>query len=83
MKNLEQIREYLIENVFRNPNIMLSEERDETDLPEIIASLYEVLHRTVTGEPYDYMFHWANKVGAWVDCDLFLDTECAVEEVKK
>ena len=63
MKNLEQIREYLIENVFRNPNIMLSQERDEVDLPEIIASLYEVLHRTVTGEPYDYMFHWANKVG--------------------
>ena len=68
---LDQIREYLIDNVFRNPDVMFSKERYEKDLPDIIASLYEVLHRTVTGKPYEYMFHWANKIGAWVEDDLF------------
>ena len=70
-RKLKQIREYLIDNVFRNPDVMFSKDRDEIDLPEIIASLYEVLHRTVTGEHYEYMFHWANKIGSNVDDDLF------------
>ena len=44
---------------------------DDIDLIEIIASLYEELHREVMGEPYNYMFHWANKCGSWVESDLF------------
>ena len=75
MKNIDDIRAYLVENVFRNPDIMLSKDREKIDLPEIIASLYEVLHRTVTGEPYEYMFHWANKVGTYVDDQLFMEGE--------
>lgn len=71
-RKLKQIRDYLIDNVFRNPDVMFSKDRDEIiDLPEIIASLYEMLHRTVTGEPYEYMFHWANKIGSYVEDDLF------------
>lgn len=73
MKNIDDIREYLIENVFRNPDIMFSDERNNIDLPEIIASLYNCLHLVVTGEPYDYMFHWANKVGSYVDEQLFME----------
>ena len=72
-KGLEKIRAYLIDVVFQNEDIMFSDDRDEIDLPEIIASLYEVLHRVVTGEPYNYFFHYANKIGSWVEEDLFLD----------
>ena len=48
-----------------------ADEPEETDLCYIIASLHNMLYKEVTGEYYDYMFHWANKVGAWVYDDLF------------
>ena len=70
---LAEIRNYLIEHIFREPGIMFDENcRKPEDLPCVIASLYEVLHRVVTGEPYQYMFHWANKCGSWVADDLFV-----------
>lgn len=76
-KELENVKSFLVDNIFRNPTIMFSDERmnsekDEEDLPYVIASLYELLHREVTGEPYSYMFHWANKIGSWVEDDLFI-----------
>lgn len=73
-RKLEFIRRYLIENVFRNPNIMLSEEMQYYEIPEIICGLYEYLHRLVTEEEYDYMWHWANKCGSWVDTYSFDET---------
>lgn len=76
MKKLEHIRNYIIDNVIRNPKYMYSEiirgeTDDDIDLIEIIASLYEELHYEVMREHYDYMFHWANKVGSWVNSNLF------------
>lgn len=70
-EELQKIRSWLVENVFRDPDIMFSDcrcidtygdpgERREVDLCEIIASLYEILHREVEGEEYDYFFHYAN-----------------------
>ena len=75
MKNIDDIKAYLIENIFQNPDIMFSDNRDIIDLPEIIASLYECLHIAITGEPYLYMFHWANKIGSDVDDQLFMEDE--------
>ena len=74
-KELITIREWLIENIFRNSDIMFDDNirRDDIDLVEIIASLYEMLHREVTHEPYEYMFHWANKVGSWCEDQLFIN----------
>lgn len=73
---LNTITSLLIENVFRNSHIMFSEDEimigDEVvGLPDIIASLHNLLYEQITGERYDYMFHWANKVGS--DCidDIF------------
>ena len=43
----------------------------DIDLIDIIASLHNMLYKEVTGEYYNYMFHWANKVGSWVYDDLF------------
>lgn len=70
---LLKVRIFLIEKIMRNNRIMFSEARDidGIDLIEVIASLYELLNIEVEGEPYDYMFHWANKCGSWVEEDLF------------
>lgn len=72
-QKLDKIRNYIITNVIRNPNIMYEGLiRDLGDDPvDIIASLYEELHKEVTGKPYEYMFHWANKIGSDCRDDLF------------
>lgn len=72
-ERLTDIRGWLIENIFRNDQIMFSNARevDDIDLIEVIASLYNEYHNAVMGEPYNYMFHWANKCGSWVEEDLF------------
>lgn len=68
---LNAITSWLIDNVFRNPDIMFSNEIVIGDkaigIPDIIASLHNILYEQITGERYDYMFHWANKVGS--DCE--------------
>lgn len=72
---LNAIRGFIVEYIMRDPNIMFSDARDvgqhHIDLIYVIASLYEELHKQVMGEPYEYMYHWANKVGSWVEDDLF------------
>lgn len=76
-EELTKVRNFLVENVFRNPNIVLScnnivrGDVEGIDLVDLIASLYDMLHLSVTGKHYDYMWHWANKVGSWCD-DLAL-----------
>ena len=77
-EQLTKIREYIIDYVMMNEKFMYSDEvrgekEDDVDLLEVIASLYEVLHREVTGETYNYMFHFANKVGGWVEDGLFTE----------
>lgn len=76
-EELLKVRKFIIEKIMRNPSIMFSDNRviDDIDLVEVIASLYELLNRAVEGEPYEYMFHWANKVCSWVNDDLFLKPE--------
>jgi len=74
-EQLKVIRDFIVNYIMRDDFIMFSEARDagrnHIDLICIIASLYEELHKEVTGEPYEYMFHWANKVGSWVEDDFF------------
>lgn len=43
----------------------------EVDLVDIIASLHNLLCEAVTGNRYNYMFHWANKIGASCLDDIF------------
>ncbi len=69
-KMLNTITQYLINNIFRNPDYMFDTEHSEdvhSDLIDIIATLHNYLWECVTGEKYDYMRHWANKCGA--DCN--------------
>lgn len=70
-EELIKIREYIIENIIREPSIYIK--CNDIDLPgnldviDIIVGLYDMLNKEVTGEPYDYMWHWANKIGFWCD----------------
>lgn len=70
---LDEITTYLKENVFKNTDIMYTDDDMILDLLEMIASLHNLLYEAVTGERYDYMFHWANKIGSWVYDDFFDD----------
>lgn len=75
-EELDNVREYIISNIVRNPNVMFDDNiRNDDyeyapDLVEVIVNLYELLHIEVTGKEYNYMFHWANKIGSWVDTDI-------------
>lgn len=77
---LNALTSWLIENIFRNPDIMYDDYfwKQEIelngaifDMLDIIASLHNLLYKAVTGKKYDYMFHWCNKIGS--DCidDVF------------
>lgn len=85
---LKMIRDFIVNYIMRDSYVMYSDVRDvgphHIDLIYVIASLYEELHKQVTGEPYEYMFHWANKVGSWVEDDLFNETKFKqfLEELK-
>ena len=76
-EELDNITVWIKENVMRNNKIMFDvairgdDGYQDIDLIEVIASLHNMLYKEVTGEYYDYMFHWANKVGSWVYDDLF------------
>lgn len=75
-KQLNELTYWLRENVFKNKDIMyngwlwkqeIDKDNVDADLIDIIASLHNIIHELVTGERYDYMFHWCNKIGA--DCN--------------
>lgn len=80
-EELDNITFTLKEQVFKNEKIMhlLKNKEDYilfinnqyTDVIDIIASLHNLLYEAVTGNKYDYMWHWANKIGAWCEDNLF------------
>ena len=76
-EQLDDITSWLKWNIFRNGDIMWAEDPDTDkgnqyyDLIDIIASLHNLLYQAITGERYDYMFHWANKIGSDCSDDFF------------
>lgn len=75
-KQLNELTYWLRENVFKNPDIMyndwlwyqeIDKDNVDTNLIDIIATLHNIIYKLVTGESYNYMFHWCNKIGS--DCD--------------
>lgn len=69
-ERLSKIRKFIVDNIMRNEAVVLSDTNYEYDVVDIIANLYEYLHQIVTGESYDYMWHWCNKAGGW--CNTYL-----------
>lgn len=59
---LDKITEY-IDNVMRSGLVYLANDDSVIYLMDIIASLHNELYKEVTGDYYDYMFHWTNKCG--------------------
>lgn len=75
-EELGKIRTILVDKIYRNPEIMFNdtirgENNENIDLVDVITDLYEYLHKEVTGEDYDYMFHWANKIGGDTETGYF------------
>ncbi len=61
---LDKITEYLIDRIFRTYIYYCQDNNDYMLwLLNIIASLHNELYKEVTGDYYDYMFHWSNKAG--------------------
>lgn len=49
---------------------------DKYELLDVIASLHNELYHEVTGQYYDYMFHWANHgYGGHPDDSLFKENK--------
>ena len=71
-EQINEITEYLKEKVWRNDVVMYQLDIDEmVDLIDIISSLHNLLYECVTGERYNYAFHWCNKIGAWTEDNIF------------
>lgn len=88
-KQLMILTKWLSDNIFRNPHIMFNHELLEQeielngqvfDIIDVIASLHNLLCEQVTGNRYNYMFHWCNKIGS--DCidDVF---DSLIDNVKE
>ena len=80
-KQLDILTSEIIEKVIFDDKIMYERISDdnhtvffgdrEADLVDIVCSLHNIIYELITGERYDYMFHWANKMGCCVDDDVF------------
>ena len=70
-EQLNAITSYLKEKVWRNADVMYMQSTDSVDLVDIISSLHNLLCEVVTGDRYNYAFHWCNKVGAWTVDNIF------------
>lgn len=77
---LDLIKDYLVTQLFRNPEFMYDEVVEDLEVAEIICDLFEYLHILIKGTPYSYMFHWANKCGSWVETG---DFDKIIEEIMR
>lgn len=78
--DINKITDILIEKIFRNEKIMFNSALDKISIEidnqeyyliDVIAALHNLLYEARTGERYDYMWHWANKIGSWCRDDCF------------
>jgi hypothetical protein len=70
-EKLKAVKVYLAREVFQNGDIMHNQTIRDSGLVEIIATLYEYLNILITGESFDYMWHFANHCGSWVETNEF------------
>lgn len=80
-EKIDQITIDIKNNVMRNGDIVYELNEETLILLDYIASLHNLLYEEVTGERYDYMFHWTNKIGYnGIDDDIFDDDYDGKEE---
>lgn len=75
-EKLDEITCNIRDNVMRNGDIVYSLDENSLILLDYIASLHNLLYEEVTGDRYDYMFHWGNKIGYnGIEDNIFDDKE--------
>ena len=74
---LKVIRDFIINKIIREPYIFLKlldiDVTEDLDMIDVVTGIYNMLHKSVTGEDYDYMWHWENKIGFWCEDDRLYD----------
>ena len=85
-EHLNWITDCLRNNIWRNDNVAfcskdLIDDEDIALMIDYISSLHNELYKAVTGEYYDYCWHWTNKIGAG-DPEDKLFTDDPVENAK-
>lgn len=69
------ITEIFLDDKIYNTAYLELKDGDESiilNLLDVIASLHNELYNAITGNYYDYMFHWTNKVGYdGIEDDIF------------
>ena len=69
---MHNIDTFLKFNVYRNPDIMFCDGADidgKYHIADVIAALQDFIHILIENKPYDYAWHWANKIGSWIVSD--------------
>lgn len=67
-EKLREVTQFMKDEVWRNQDIMYYQDQRIID---IATSLHNLLYEAVTGERYNYAFHWANKIGSDVSDNIF------------
>lgn len=62
MVDINKVNGWLKDVVYRDPDVIYDEDKHYF-LLDVVASLQNLLNYAVTGEPYNYAFHWTNKIG--------------------
>lgn len=72
-EDLRVIRDFIIDNVCKNENFVFNETlENEIDIISLVCSMYNVLYNVITGNKYDYFYHWTNKIGGACD-DYYIE----------
>ena len=80
-EELDNITCYIKENVMRNEDVVFDNGKYTDFMLDLIATLHNYLYKEVTGEYYNYMFHWYNKVTG--TCNIEDDMFSMLEEGDK
>lgn len=73
-EQLHEITARIKEKVWRNPLVMYNMDTDDVGYAiDVLSSLHNLLYECVTGERYNYAFHWCNKIGMDTEDDVFDD----------
>ena len=59
--------------LLHDPNFFYDDIVYEYNIPELLTTMFEYIHIMYYKKPYDYMFHWANKCGGWVETNWYDD----------
>jgi len=68
-EQINELKSLIIDRVITNPDVMFDENNIHDDgIPDvinIIVGMFEYIYQLSNGNEYDYLWHYANKIGAW------------------